>query len=156
MNRLLVSSGGKLGFVFQPIIHCSSAGKRDPRKEKELALRSSARRLVRSLTHVSLLLASAAAIADNPPSPHTNRRLGETRWTACIRVSRVSCERRCRGRTFKASSEAARAQSCNAIHGSPIPVTARFSDGSGMPTVPDGSPAMPRGIDHQVPPGRRR
>jgi catalase len=25
-------------------------------------------------------------------------------------------------------------------------VTARFSDGSGMPSVPDGSPAMPRGI----------
>src|SRR6202000_1339667 len=29
---------------------------------------------------------------------------------------------------------------------SSIRVTARFSDGSGMPTVPDGSPAMPRGI----------
>jgi catalase len=25
-------------------------------------------------------------------------------------------------------------------------VTARFSDGAGVPTVPDGSPAMPRGI----------
>jgi catalase len=34
-------------------------------------------------------------------------------------------------------------------------VTARFSDGSGMPNVPDGSPAMPRGvaIRYQLPGG---
>src|SRR5258708_10070394 len=48
--------------------------------------------------------------------------------------------------TFKASSEAARLSRATLFNGSPIPVTTRFSDGSGMPTVPDGSPAMPRGI----------
>jgi Catalase len=48
--------------------------------------------------------------------------------------------------TFKASAEAARLSSATLFNGSSIPVTARFSDGSGMPGVPDGSPAMPRGI----------
>jgi catalase len=48
--------------------------------------------------------------------------------------------------TFKASSEAARLSGATLFNGSSIPVTARFSDGSGMPNVPDGSPAMPRGI----------
>jgi catalase len=48
--------------------------------------------------------------------------------------------------TFKASSEAARLSRASLFDGSTIRVTARFSDGSGMPMVPDGSPAMPRGI----------
>ena len=48
--------------------------------------------------------------------------------------------------SFKASAEAARLSRATLFNGSSIPVTARFSDGSGMPTVPDGSPAMPRGI----------
>jgi catalase len=48
--------------------------------------------------------------------------------------------------TFKASSEAARLSRATLFNGTTIQVTARFSDGSGMPTVPDGSPAMPRGI----------
>ena len=48
--------------------------------------------------------------------------------------------------TFKASSDAARLSRATLFNGSSIRVTARFSDGSGMPTVPDGSPAMPRGI----------
>ncbi len=48
--------------------------------------------------------------------------------------------------TFKASAEAARLSSATLFDGCTIPVTARFSDGSGMPTVPDGSPAMPRGL----------
>jgi catalase len=48
--------------------------------------------------------------------------------------------------TFKASSEAARISRASLFNGSTIRVTARFSDGSGMPTVPDGTPAMPRGI----------
>jgi catalase len=47
---------------------------------------------------------------------------------------------------FKASSEAAQLSSAILFSGSSIPVTVRFSDGSGMPEVPDGSPAMPRGI----------
>jgi catalase len=48
--------------------------------------------------------------------------------------------------TFKASSEAAQLSRATLFNGSTIRVTARFSDGSGMPMVPDGSPAMPRGI----------
>jgi catalase len=48
--------------------------------------------------------------------------------------------------TFKASAEAAKLSRATLFSGSTIAVTARFSDGSGMPTVPDGSPAMPRGI----------
>jgi len=48
--------------------------------------------------------------------------------------------------TFKASSEAARLSRATLFNGTTIQVTSRFSDGSGMPTVPDGSPAMPRGI----------
>jgi hypothetical protein len=41
----------------------------EPGKEKEVALGSCARRLANSLMCVSLLLASAAATADNPPLP---------------------------------------------------------------------------------------
>jgi hypothetical protein len=41
----------------------------DPGKDKEVALSSGSRRLVKSLTCASLLLASAAVIADNPPVP---------------------------------------------------------------------------------------
>jgi catalase len=48
--------------------------------------------------------------------------------------------------TFKASPDAARLSRAALFNGSSIRVTARFSDGAGVPTVPDGSPAMPRGI----------
>jgi catalase len=48
--------------------------------------------------------------------------------------------------SFKASPEAARLSRATLFNGRSIAVTARFSDGSGMPKVPDGSPAMPRGI----------
>jgi catalase len=48
--------------------------------------------------------------------------------------------------TFKGSAEAAHLSRATLFNGSSIPVTARFSDGSGIPTVPDGAPAMPRGI----------
>jgi catalase len=48
--------------------------------------------------------------------------------------------------SFKASPEAARLSRATLFDGSTIRVTARFSDGAGVPTVPDGSPAMPRGI----------
>jgi catalase len=47
---------------------------------------------------------------------------------------------------FKASPEAAQLSSAALFNGTTLRVTARFSDGSGMPGVPDGSPAMPRGI----------
>src|ERR1700751_5868941 len=48
--------------------------------------------------------------------------------------------------TFKASPEAGRLSSATLFHGSTIRGTPRFSGGAGGPTVPDGSPAIPRGI----------
>src|SRR5216683_5932982 len=145
MNRLLVSSGttGVLLSTNHPLF---ARQERDPRKEKEVALRSSARRLVKSLTYVSLLLASAAAIAENPPLPTqivdlANKVDGVHPGFRAFHAKGVVMEG-----TFKASPDAARLSRAALFNGSSIPVTARFSDGSGMPTVPDGSPAMPRGI----------
>jgi hypothetical protein len=68
MKRLLVSTEAA-GILFCTNHPLFVRRERDPRKEKKVALSSSARRLVKSLTCVSLLLASAAAIADNPPLP---------------------------------------------------------------------------------------
>jgi catalase len=118
----------------------------DPRKEKEVALGSRARRLVKSLTCVSLLLASAAATADNLPVTTqivdlANKVDGVHPGFRAFHAKGVVVEG-----SFKASSEAVRLSSALLFNGSSIPVTARFSDGSGMPNVPDGSPAMPRGI----------
>jgi len=145
MNRLVVSSGAT-GVLFSTNHPSFVRRERDSRKEKEVALRSSARRLVRSLTYASLLLASAAAIADNPPLPTqivdlANKVDGVHPGFRAFHAKGVVVEG-----TFKASSEAARLSRATLFNGIPIPVTARFSDGSGMPTVPDGSPAMPRGI----------
>lgn len=48
---------------------------------------------------------------------------------------------------FKASPEAAKLSRAALFDGSTIPVTVRFSDGGGLPTVPDGSPlANPHGM----------
>src|SRR5260370_25536377 len=96
--------------------------------------------------YVSLLLASAAAIADTPPLPTqivdlADKVDGVHPGYRAFHAKGVVVEG-----TFKASSEAARLSRATLFNSSPIPVTARFSDGSGMPTVPDGSPAMPRGI----------
>src|SRR4029077_6181608 len=95
---------------------------------------------------VSLLLASAAVIADDPTVPTqivdlANKVDGVHPGFRAFHAKGVVVEG-----TFKASSEAARLSRAALFNGSPSPVTARFSDGSGMPTVPDGSPAMPRGI----------
>src|SRR5580704_8754757 len=107
---------------------------------------SCARRLAKSLTCVSLLLASAAATADNAPLPTqivdlANKVDGVHPGYRAFHAKGVVVEG-----TFKASAGAARLSSAALFNGKSIPVTARFSDGSGMPTVPDGSPAMPRGI----------
>jgi catalase len=107
---------------------------------------SSARGLVKSLMCVSLLLASAAATADNPPVPTqivdlANKVDGVHPGFRAFHAKGVVVEG-----SFKASAEAAQLSRATLFNGSSIPVTARFSDGSGMPTVPDGSPAMPRGI----------
>src|SRR6202171_5623239 len=107
---------------------------------------SCARPLAKSLTCVSLLLASAAAIADNPPLPTqivdlANKVDGVHPGFRAFHAKGVVVEG-----SFKASAEAAQLSRATLFNGGSIPVTARFSDGSGMPTVPDGSPAMPRGI----------
>src|SRR5579862_6015692 len=95
---------------------------------------------------VSLLLASAAAIADDPTVPTqivdlANKVDGVHPGFRAFHAKGIVVEG-----TFKASAEAGRLSSATLFDGSSIPVTARFSDGSGMPGIPDGSPAMPRGI----------
>src|ERR1700731_2816226 len=103
-------------------------------------------RLAKSLIRVSLLLASAAANADDPPVSTqivdlANKVDGVHPGFRAFHAKGVVGEG-----SFKASSEAARLSRATLFNGSSIPVTVRFSDGSGMPNVPDGSPAMPRGI----------
>jgi catalase len=115
-------------------------------KEKEVALGSCARRLAKSLMCGSLLLACTAALADNAPLPTqivdlANKVDGVHPGFRAFHAKGVVV-----AGTFKASPEAARLSSATLFNGSSIPVTARFSDGAGVPTVPDGSPAMPRGI----------
>ncbi len=117
---------------------------------------SRASRPAKSLMCVSLLLASAAATADNPPLPTqivdlANKVDGVHPGFRAFHAKGVVVEG-----TFKALPGAARLSSATLFNGKSIPVTARFSDGSGMPTVPDGSPAMPRGIaiKYHLPGGR--
>ena len=102
--------------------------------------------LVKSLACVLLLLVSAAATADDPSVPTqivdlANKVDGVHPGYRAFHAKGVVVEG-----TFKASAEAARLSRATLFDGKSIPVIARFSDGSGMPTVPDGSPAMPRGI----------
>src|SRR5450755_358116 len=115
-------------------------------KGKEVALASRARRLATSFMCVSLLLASAAATGDDASVPTqivdlANKVDGAHPGFRAFHAKGVVVEG-----SFKASAEAARLSRATLFNGSSIPVTARFSDGSGMPTVPDGAPAMPRGI----------
>lgn len=117
-----------------------------PGKEQEAALSSCTKRLARSLMSAALVLASAAASADNPPIPTqivdlANKVDGVHPGFRAFHAKGVVVEG-----SFKASPEAARLSSATLFNSKSIPVTARFSDGSGMPAVPDGSPAMPRGI----------
>jgi catalase len=106
---------------------------------------SSPRCLAKSVTFVLLLLASAAATADEPVPTQivdlANKVDGVHPGFRAFHAKGVVVEGR-----FKASAEAARLSSATLFNGSSIPVTVRFSDGSGMPNVPDGSPAMPRGM----------
>ncbi len=104
------------------------------------------KRLATSLTCALLLLASAAATAEEPPVATqivdlANKVDGVHPGFRAFHAKGVVVEG-----TFKASTEAARLSRATLFNGTSIPVIARFSDGSGMPTVPDGSPAMPRGI----------
>src|SRR5580704_10520846 len=119
---------------------------RAPGKKKEVAFASYARGLATSLVCGSLLLASVVASADEPPVPTqivdlANKVDGVHPGFRAFHAKGVVVEG-----TFKASPDAARLSRATLFNGSSIRVTARFSDGAGVPTVPDGSPAMPRGI----------
>jgi catalase len=114
--------------------------------KNEVSSGSRATSLAKSLLYSSLLLTSAAATADEQPVPTqivdlANKVDGVHPGFRAFHAKGVVVEG-----TFKASPNAARLSRATLFNGSSIPVTARFSDGSGMPTVPDGSPAMPRGI----------
>jgi len=112
-----------------------------------VGLRSFASGLAKSAACISLLLATVPAVAaDNPSVPTqivdlANKVDDVHPGFRAFHAKGIVVEGR-----FKASAEAARLSRATLFNGSSIPVIARFSDGSGMPTVPDGSPAMPRGI----------
>jgi catalase len=102
--------------------------------------------LGQSLLCLALLLATSASRAQSPALPTqivdlANKVDGVHPGYRAFHAKGVVVEG-----TFKASSEAAQLSRATLFNGSTIRVTARFSDGSGMPMVPDGSPAMPRGI----------
>ncbi len=96
---------------------------------------------------VSLLLASAAAIADDPPVTTqvvdlANKLNGSHPGFRAFHAKGVVVEG-----SFKASHEAAQLSHSILFNGRTIPVTVRFSDGNGMPNVADGSPAAnPHGM----------
>jgi catalase len=103
-----------------------------------------------------LFLSSAAALADSTPLPTqivdlANKVDGVHPGFRAFHAKGVVVEG-----SFKASASASNLSRAILFSGSTIPVTARFSDGSGMPTVPDGAPAMPRGIaiKYHLPGGR--
>jgi len=115
-------------------------------KQREVVLSSCASRLAAPLVCGLLLLASAAASADNAPLPTqivdlANKVDGVHPGYRAFHAKGLVVEG-----TFKASPGAAQLSSAKLFNGSTIKVTARFSDGAGVPTVPDGTPAMPRGI----------
>jgi catalase len=120
--------------------------RREAKAGKESTAGSCASRLAKSLVCVSILLGSAGAMADDTQVPTqivdlANKVDGVHPGYRAFHAKGVVVEG-----TFKASAEAAKLSHATLFSGSTIAVTARFSDGSGMPTVPDGSPAMPRGI----------
>jgi catalase len=115
-------------------------------KKQEMTVVSHTGSPAKSLMCASLLLVSVVAAADSPPVPTqivdlANKVDGVHPGFRAFHAKGVVVEG-----SFKASPEAARLSSASLFNGSSIPLTARFSDGSGMPAVPDGSPAMPRGI----------
>ncbi|HWX32300.1 MAG TPA: catalase, partial [Steroidobacteraceae bacterium] len=117
------------------------------KEQPTVGLRSFVSRLAKSAMWMSLLLAAVPVVAaDNPFVPTqivdlANKVDGVHPGFRAFHAKGIVVEGR-----FKASAEAARFSRATLFNGSSIPVVARFSDGSGMPTVPDGSPAMPRGI----------
>jgi catalase len=115
---------------------------------KNIAIAGSCgRRLAQSLTFASLLLASAAAIADDLPVATqvvdlANKLNGVHPGFRAFHAKGVVV-----AGSFKASPEAAKLSHATIFNGHTTPVTVRFSDGNGMPDVADGSPAAnPHGM----------
>ena len=120
--------------------------KPEPGKGNWVGLRSVAGGLTKSLLCASLMHVSAAVAADGLPVPTqivdlANKVDGVHPGFRAFHAKGIVVEG-----TFKASADAAQLSRATLFNGNSIPVTARFSDGSGMPSIPDGSPAMPRGI----------
>src|ERR1700740_1646143 len=100
-----------------------------------------ARPLAKSVTYVSLLLASAAATAGDASVTTqivdlANKLNGVHPGFRAFHAKGVVVEG-----SFKASPEAARLSRATLFNARTIPVTVRFSAGNGMPNVADGSPA---------------
>src|SRR5580698_10022608 len=113
---------------------------------REVDMSTGPRTIIMTGACVSVLLASAAVIADDPPVPTqivdlANKVDGVHPGFRAFHAKGVVVEG-----SFKASPEAARLSRATLFNCSTIRVTARLSEGSGMTTVPDGSPAMPGGI----------
>jgi catalase len=95
----------------------------------------------------SLLLASVAAAADDPPVTTqivdlANKLNGPHPGLRAFHAKGMVVEG-----SFKASPEAGRLSRATLFDGRTIPITVRFSDGNGMPNVADGSPAAnPHGV----------
>jgi catalase len=105
---------------------------------------------------LSPLLASAAVAADDPPVTTqivdlANKLNGPHPGFRAFHAKGIVVEG-----SYKASPEAGRLSRATLFNGDTIPVTVRFSDGSGMPNVADGSPtANPHGmaIKYHLPSG---
>jgi len=93
------------------------------------------------------VLASAVATAEEPPVTTqvvdlANKLNGVHPGFRAFHAKGVVVEG-----SFKASSQASRLSRATLFSGRTIPITVRFSDGNGMPNVPDGSPgANPHGM----------
>lgn len=92
------------------------------------------------LAVASLALACTAALAEDPPITTqivdlANKLNGVHPGFRAFHAKGIVVEG-----SFKASPEAAQLSRASLFGGRTIPVTVRFSDGNGMPNVPDGSP----------------
>jgi catalase len=108
---------------------------------------SCSRRFFNPVTFVALALASAVAAADDAPVPTqivdlANKLNGVHPGFRAFHAKGIVVEG-----NFKASPQATQLSRATLFNGRTIPVTVRFSDGNGMPNVPDGSPgANPHGM----------
>jgi catalase len=119
--------------------------------------KSPAKGLAKAFACTSLLLAAAAAIADDAPVPTqivdlANKLAGGPHpGYRAFHAKGVVVEG-----SFKATPEAARLSRAALFKGGSIPVTVRFSDGNGLPNAADGAQnANPHGmaIEYHLPGG---